>query len=132
MAKIAKTKAIVEESTKYYNDNAKPGSLAAKANMVSKYNEKHERGQKVGGFCMDMITVTAKTVDEAVTKALIELETTSDKLEYEVVDKGSTGFLGIGAKPAIIRAQEKESIEDKAMDFLSQIFGAMNMEVNPS
>ena len=37
---------------------------------------------------MDMITVTAKTVDEAVTKALIELETTSDKLEYEVVDKG--------------------------------------------
>ena len=50
---------------------------------------------------MDMITVTAKTVDEAVTKALIELETTSDKLEYEVVDKGSAGFLGIGAKPAI-------------------------------
>lgn len=49
---------------------------------------------------MDMITVTAKTVDEAVTKALIELETTSDKLEYEVVDKGSAGFLGIGAKPA--------------------------------
>ena len=79
---------------------------------------------------MDMITVTAKTVDDAVTKALIELQTTSDKLEYEVVDKGSTGFLGIGAKPAIIRAKKKESIEDKAMDFLSQIFGAMNMQVN--
>ena len=79
---------------------------------------------------MDMITVTARTVDEAVTKALIELETTSDKLEYEVVDKGSTGFLGIGAKPAIIRAKKKESIEDKAMDFLSQIFEAMNMQVN--
>lgn len=43
MAKIAKTKAIVEESNKYYNDNAKPGSLAAKANMVAKYNEKHEK-----------------------------------------------------------------------------------------
>ena len=56
---------------------------------------------------MDMITVTAKTVDEAVTKALIELETTSDKLEYEVVEKGSAGFLGIGAKPAIIRAKKK-------------------------
>ena len=55
---------------------------------------------------MDMITVTAKTVDEAVTKALIELQTTSDKLEYEVVDKGSTGFLGIGSKPAIIRAKK--------------------------
>ena len=56
---------------------------------------------------MDMITVTAKTVDEAVTKALIELETTSDKLEYEVVDKGSAGFLGIGAKPAIIRERKR-------------------------
>lgn len=46
MAKIAKTKAIVEESNKYYNENAKPGSLASKANMVSKYNEKHEKGKK--------------------------------------------------------------------------------------
>ena len=46
MAKIAKTKAQVEESNKYYNDNAKPGSLAAKANMVAKYNEKHEKRNK--------------------------------------------------------------------------------------
>ena len=42
---------------------------------------------------MDMITVSAKTVDEAITKALIELETTSDKLEYEIVDKGNSGIL---------------------------------------
>ena len=69
---------------------------------------------------MDMITVTAKTVDEAVTKALIELETTSDKLEYEVVEKGSAGFLGIGAKPAIIRAKKKETLEDRAIDFRSE------------
>lgn len=46
MAKIAKTRAIVEESNRYYNDNAKPGSLASKANMVAKYNEKHEKGNK--------------------------------------------------------------------------------------
>ena len=59
---------------------------------------------------MDMITVTAKTVDEAVTKALIELETTSDKLEYEVVEKGSAGFQGIGEKPAIIRAKKQETL----------------------
>ena len=78
---------------------------------------------------MDMITVTAKTVDEAVTKALIELETTSDKLEYEVVEKGSAGFLGIGAKPAIIRAKKKETLEDRAIDFLSQVFDAMNLDV---
>ena len=78
---------------------------------------------------MDMITVTAKTVDEAVTKALIELETTSDKLEYEVVEKGSAGFLGIGAKTAIIRAKKKETLEDRAIDFLSQVFDAMNLDV---
>ena len=77
-----------------------------------------------------MITVSAKTVDEAITKALIELSTTSDKLEYEVVDRGSTGFLGIGAKPAIIRAKKKESLEDTAVEFLNQIFGTMNMTVS--
>ena len=47
---------------------------------------------------MNMITVTAKTLDEAITKALIELGTTSDNLDYEIVDKGSTGFLGLFAK----------------------------------
>ena len=78
---------------------------------------------------MDMITVSAKTVDEAITKALIELETTSDKLVYEVIDKGSTGFLGIGAKPAIIRAKKEVTIEDKAIEFLDQVFEAMNLQV---
>lgn len=81
---------------------------------------------------MDMITVSAKTVDEAVTKALIELETTSDKLEYEVVEKGSVGFLGIGAKPAIIRAKKKKTLEDSAVSFLNQVFEAMKVEVGVS
>ena len=79
---------------------------------------------------MEMITVTARTVVEAVTKALIELETTSDKLEYEVIDRGSAGFLGIGAKPAIIRAKKKETVSDRAVNFLMQIFDAMHMEVS--
>lgn len=80
---------------------------------------------------MDMITVSAKTVDEAITKALIELGTTSDKLEYEIVDKGSNGILGIiGSKPAVIRAKKKETMEDKAMAFLSDMFGAMNLGVH--
>ncbi len=80
---------------------------------------------------MDMITVSAKTVDEAITKALIQLETTSDKLEYEIVDKGSNGILGfIGSKPAVIRARKKETLEDMAMTFLSDVFGAMNLGVS--
>ena len=80
---------------------------------------------------MDMITVSAKTVDEAITKALIELETTSDRLEYEIVEKGSNGILGIiGSKPAVIRAKKKETLEDKAMTFLSDVFGAMDLGVH--
>ena len=78
---------------------------------------------------MDMIKVTAKTVEEAVTKALIELEITSDKLEYEVIEKGSAGFLGIGSKPAVIQAKKKETLEDRAVEFLTQIFDAMSMTV---
>ena len=70
---------------------------------------------------MEMMTFSAKTVEDAVTKALIDLETTSDKLEYEVVEKGSAGFLGIGAKPAVIRARKKESVQDRAVNFLSQV-----------
>ncbi|WP_124067215.1 RNA-binding cell elongation regulator Jag/EloR [Clostridium sp. E02] len=79
---------------------------------------------------MDMITVSAKNVDEAITKALIELETTSDKLEYEIVDKGSNGILGLfGTKPAIIHAKRKETIVDKATTFLSDVFNAMDLKV---
>ena len=52
-----------------------------------------------------------------------------DKLEYEVVEEGSSGFLGIGAKPAIIRAKAKSSVADVAKDFLKDVFEAMNMVV---
>lgn len=80
---------------------------------------------------MEMITVSAKTVDEAITKALLEFETTSEMLEYEIVDKGNSGILGfIGSKPAIIRARKKESIDDKAVVFLADVFGAMDMDVD--
>ena len=131
---------------------------------------------------MEMITVTAKTLDEAITKALIQLGTTSDNLEYTVIEKGSAGFLGfIGKKDVVIQAKKKkendlddifsldekkiepvkparehrketpkqdfhqekpcvtadappkeinvEACEKAAVDFLKQVFGAMNMEV---
>lgn len=78
---------------------------------------------------MEYIDVSAKTVADAITEACQRLEVTSDKLEYIVVDEGSTGFLGIGSKPAIIKAKAKSSITDKANDFLSDVFDAMNMVV---
>ena len=54
------------------------------------------------------IRVSAKTLDDAITEALIQLGVTSDKLEYEVIEKGSAGFLGIGMKQAVIEAWRKE------------------------
>ena len=52
---------------------------------------------------MDYIEISAKTVDDAITEACQKLVVTSDKLEYEVIEEGSTGFLGIGSKPAVIK-----------------------------
>ena len=78
----------------------------------------------------DYIEVSAKTVEDAVTKALIQLETTSDKMEYVVVEKGSTGILGIlNSKPAIIKARKVLTVTDMAEEFLKDVFAAMNMEV---
>lgn len=61
------------------------------------------------------IRVSAKTVDDAITEALIQLGVTSDKLEYEVIEKGSAGFLGIGMKQAVIEARRKpeEVVEEE-------------------
>lgn len=57
------------------------------------------------------IRVSAKTLDDAITEALIQLGVTSDRLEYEVIEKGSAGFLGIGMKQAVIEAWKKEEKE---------------------
>lgn len=57
---------------------------------------------------MDFITVSAKTVDDALTEASIQLGVTSDCLDYEVIEKGSSGFLGIGVKQAVIKVRRKE------------------------
>ena len=51
---------------------------------------------------MDYIEISAKTVDDAITEAIIKLGTTHDKIEYEVIEKGSAGFLGINRKDAVI------------------------------
>ena len=57
---------------------------------------------------MEFREFSAKTVDEAITKASIEYETSSENLEIQVVSQGKAGFLGFGAKPAIIKAAKKE------------------------
>ena len=68
---------------------------------------------------MDKITVTAKTYDEAITKALIGLQTTSDHMVVDIIEKGSAGLFGmIGARPwtiqARVKTEEEEAAEQKA------------------
>ena len=78
---------------------------------------------------MEYIEVSAKTVEDALTEASVKLGTTCDKLEYEVVEKGSSGFLGIGSKNAVIKVKVVVSVEDSVREFLNKIFNAMDLEV---
>lgn len=61
---------------------------------------------------MNTITVSRKTVNDAVIEASIQLGVASTEIEYEIIEKGSAGFLGIGAKQAVIKAWKK--VEKKA------------------
>ncbi len=72
---------------------------------------------------------TAKTVDEALTEALIKLEATSDQVEYEVLEKESSGFLGMFSKPARIRVCKKESVDEVVKNFLDKLFLHMGIHV---
>ena len=78
---------------------------------------------------MDYQNFSAKTVSDAITEACKALGVTSDKLDYVVVEEGSAGFLGIGAKNASINAKVKSSVSDVAKNFLNDVFAAMNMTV---
>ncbi|MBR5992697.1 MAG: protein jag [Lachnospiraceae bacterium] len=77
---------------------------------------------------MDFKEFSAKTVDDAITEACQSLSVTSDKLEYEVIEEGSTGFLGLKSKPAVIKARVKNSVEDRVKAFLNDVLAAMNIE----
>ncbi|MCQ2550237.1 MAG: protein jag [Lachnospiraceae bacterium] len=104
---------------------------------------------------MEFKEFSAKTVNDAITAACQEFTVTSDRLEYEVVEEGSSGFLGFNAKAAVIKARVKEEaeatpiVEEKkveasekkasteitadvckiATEFLDGVFKAMNLEV---
>ena len=62
---------------------------------------------------MDYIEVKARTIDDAITDALVQLGVTSDQLDYEIIEKGSNGFLGINRKDAVIKARKKVVVPEK-------------------
>ena len=78
---------------------------------------------------MEFKEFTGKTVDDAITEATLFLGTTSDKIEYEVVEEGSNGLLGLFSKKnAVIRARVKDTKEDHIRQFLSDVLEKMEIE----
>lgn len=77
---------------------------------------------------MEFKEFKAKTVDEAITAASMEFGVASTDLVYEVIEKGTSGFLGIGSKPAIIKAKKKDSFIDDIYEYLNNLFKAMDIE----
>lgn len=76
---------------------------------------------------MDWREFTAKTVDEALTLAILELETTVENLEYEIIEKETSGFLGMLRKPAKIRVRLQVTVENTVKTFLEKVFKAMGI-----
>ncbi len=79
---------------------------------------------------MEFMEFSAKTVQDAITNACQHFTVASDSLEYEVVEEGSSGFLGFNSKPAVIKARvlvKEVSVEDKAKDFLKDVLASMNI-----
>ncbi len=77
---------------------------------------------------MEFIEFKGKTVDDAITEATIQFGVTSEDLICEVIEKGSTGFLGINKKLAVIRAKKKDTLEDIVQEFLENLFKVMEVE----
>ena len=74
----------------------------------------------------EYIEITEKTVDDAITAACQRLSVTSNRLDYIIVQKEKSGFLGIGAKPAIIKARVKD---DAAQAILDDVIGKVEKKV---
>ena len=81
---------------------------------------------------MEYREFTGKSVDDAITNATVALGVTSSEIKYEVVAEGSSGFLGIGSKDAIIKVAISVAEDPKqvAKEFLDGVFEAMQLEVN--
>lgn len=81
---------------------------------------------------MRAVEKTGRTVDEAVSAALEELGVPSSRVKVEVLDEGKGGFLGIGAKPAVVRVSVKESRRERVERFLQEVCDAMGVDVSVS
>ncbi len=78
---------------------------------------------------MRKVTVSAKTVDEAISKALHELQTTKDRVEIKVIEEPAKGLFGIiGSKPAVVEVEEKIDPLEEGKKFLHSIMEKMGVK----
>ncbi len=63
---------------------------------------------------VETIEVSGRTEEEAVQVAAQQLGVAADAVEYEVVEEGAKGFLGLGQAPTLIRARVKEGYQAQA------------------
>lgn len=78
---------------------------------------------------MEYESFSAKTVEAALNEAAAKWNTTVEELDVEIVEEGSSGFFGIGSKPAVIKARKKFTLEGAAEEFLYDVFRTMNLEI---
>ena len=69
---------------------------------------------------MEFREFTGKTVEDAIIEAATTLGRASSDLDIEVVSNGTSGFFGIGAKPAVIKAKAKKEVNEDIDDVLSK------------
>ena len=77
---------------------------------------------------MEFVEFKAKTKDEALTNASLEFGCPIESIEYEVVSEASKGFIGIGAKPCIIKARKKKTFVDEIEEYIASMLDAMGIE----
>ncbi len=94
-------------------------------------NAKRRKRNKKGKYDMSKsVEITAKTVDEAIEIAIAELKLDRSNIKVEVLDSGSKGLFGIGAKEAVVRVTADVDLEERARSFLDDVFFSMGMKVD--
>jgi len=77
---------------------------------------------------MKSLEKSGRTVDEAVTAALLELGVSSSRIAVQVLEEGKGGFLGIGSRPFVVRVTVKESRSERIERFLDEVCDAIGLE----
>ena len=119
---------------KYYFDvsDTREGKYKRLVRPVSLWSVAEEQQEPVKEALVNTFGVTdgdRKEFAMVILEASLKLETFRDNIEYEVIEKGSAGFLGINRKDAVIRARKKNDTNDNIRDFLESVFKAMGLTV---